>query len=389
MVWIMKDQRKLLLIILFLLFLCMPVFSSFNGIGLKMGNDLWTHGISYNNDDQLTYSFGAEVYLDDYTFDFDYKSFTSRDEDRRFDYITLIFSRTYRTENSEITGSLGVAFSGDFGGQKIQNLLHSFIKVPEVVLEYSYPAFAYPMGAFKLKYSFDIATVPYIYTDINMAIGNYFSAEIGLGFTLDLLQISLGYVWYSDNFDLALQDYVNKKTGLNISYLVDKGILKMKYEFNPISRLGYTTFLVNPFAQSKFGFCTYSIGKIYSFRDFIFKDSFELAFYNAFVFSRVHTGVNKDKTARIEESQIGAGYDFNYTISNSFFSVHAKPYVLYAYYNERTKETNTIQHKFGLGLEGEVSILLSKYYGLDLVGGVCYVFTKGFQYYSGLNLKLK
>ena len=386
----MGCNKKIFLFFTVLIYtlILFPLYASFGGVAIKTGNDMWAHGFSFNNDDLLTYSIGTEVYFDDFILDFDLQSFTDRAGGKRSDLLNLSVTRAVEMDNFKFSGGIGLTICGNMGGEFLQNTLHGFMKIPKVRLAYDNSVSHYLLTRFYISQSLSIPTSPYVYGKFDLTVGHHYTAEVGAGISVDCFDFHVGYSWLFGFDELPFKTYMKEKSGLLLSYTVNKGVFRMIYETNPITMNGNTIILFNPFAEPRFSEGSYSMGKIHYVIEKRTIDSFEYKIMNFFLFTRHRTGANLSETVRTDKPMFGFGYNFVFNSKDflPFVSLNLRPYAFYSYSCRREDGINTVTSSFGAGIETSVNIRLFKYYSLDLIGGALYEYKDGFKPYLGIQV---
>ncbi len=254
-----------------------------DSVRIGTGNDKWTHGISRNDDDQLSYSGNIAVEAPAWKLSLDLQGITNRgwkDDyytgldpemspdnwyDGRYDLIDLRFAlktELFDSEHMSILFSpyIGLLFAGNFGFEAAQNLIHTISHIHLVNLPYDIEdVYMFPqLGAslsveaqWKLEhlertgagFSADFAS--------ENAIGYEYSQYAGGSIFLSsgdtrVLRLSLGYEWIEQASDWkthTLLAWYNR--GWVLSFGLNAGALSLSYYTDIEHTFGYTTIMVD------------------------------------------------------------------------------------------------------------------------------------------------
>lgn len=127
-----------------ILLCCFPAFASNMFVGI--GNDTWNNGLSENFDDQLSFRILSEIFFNDFNININSNAYTNRgwkdsqDSDfynGRLDVFNASVGYTFNlTDNIQIRPEAGISVSGNLGMQAAQNLVHEFMDLNYVELNY-------------------------------------------------------------------------------------------------------------------------------------------------------------------------------------------------------------------------------------------------------------
>ena len=334
-----KIIKKTFIVFIFFITIC-PVFSltvnpfSFNGVTFKMGNDRWTHGISYNYDDLLTYSLGLDLDFSTFKIESDMLAFTDKYEKTRYDLfnINLVVPLKF-SDYLTVSAKAGVSFYGNLGLQAIQNSFHKIIKIYQLDLQYfnhkTFVDFGLDMNS-NIPVAF-LEIGPYFKFDYKTKFGS--EAEIGLNVKLDTLTMFLNYKFY-DRFidDITYIDWISNTKGLNVGFKINKGTFDLDFFVNTRTknRIGYTTIKVSLFKPYIKGIFKYSFGKIWYVAKNHEKDKTVLEDFNTvgidykhfFLLLDYNTGSNIKNVVAMDNLVLSLGYDVelfkNFSLKPSF-----------------------------------------------------------------------
>ncbi|NLK07026.1 MAG: hypothetical protein GX315_11765 [Spirochaetales bacterium] len=259
----------------FALLLCtLPLHAA--SLSLGTGNDWYTMGLGYNQDDGL--SFGAEVQLSldsGLSIQLDALAYTDRIiSQRRFDVMTASVSYpfTFHTTMLEtvISPAVGLTITGNLGFQDIQNSYHDLIGRDPVLLAYD-----------------DCTQDTHPYLSLTAISGHFFdSLFLGLGLDAkviptweysisssmyfayhDILTVQLGYEEkWGKNLYPTQKTQEERYEGLKLGYTYDGGLLQTFY----------TTYLTSGYSYGGFAFdvLSFSVPKTFKQNDFSFSTGF-------------------------------------------------------------------------------------------------------------------
>ncbi len=281
-------MRKKGLVLFIGLFLCLnTLFAQSQQLKLGLGNDIWTFGISQNNDDQLSFSSQFEYIDKNYELMLTADAITNRGwklvwsssdlYSGRYDVVNFDFKlNTLKLENEHFCFSLrpylGFSFSGNLGFEKVQNFLHSNSSIPILDIPYEEdgthfsprlggeinlgPVFPFDSedSAFKLLLGATGINSFFFEAEFK-AYGKVAVVSRGKS-TLSLL---LGYRYLHPQTDWMTHEiYSMFSNGWFMGFNFNLGLLSLSYQSNLENQIGY---------------CTYSVDVLSLFRKSVFKEA--------------------------------------------------------------------------------------------------------------------
>ncbi len=248
-------------------------------ISLTTGNDKFNNGISRNDDDQFSYSFGLQVEAPLWYMHFDANGITNRgwrdgwdmrDYDTpftpgasvyrgRYDSIETVVGLRLRPIEDRfylhVYPDVGFALVGDYGWEIGQNVVHRIAKIREVDLPYDNDGAknVFMMADGRVNAGFKFISFP----KTNLIAEVEASSKNILGFqtenqilgrvsistkTHDLLGFHFGYMYSAalGDYQSATRDlYIRYLNGFRFGFTVDTGIIFIKYTATPETNFGY------------------------------------------------------------------------------------------------------------------------------------------------------
>ena len=243
------------------------------------GNDMYSYGISRNDDDQLSYSFDVQIEAPLWQLRFDANGFTNRGwrdgcdvRDSsvkytpgasvirgRYDSLETVLGLKLRPLEEDfyvhIYPEFGFALVGDYGWEWGQNIIHRIAHIHEVELPYDNDGakhvFAMLNGRANIGYKFFKFQATNLIAEIEASTKNSLGyltenqilARLSVSTkTHDLLGVHLGYMYASSVGDVPSYTrdlYVRYVNGLRFGFTIDTGILSLKYTSTISSGYGY------------------------------------------------------------------------------------------------------------------------------------------------------
>lgn len=246
---------------------------------LSNGNDLYSYGISRNDDDQLSYSFDLQVEAPLWHFKFDANGFTNRGwrdgwdvRDNtvrytpgasvirgRYDSIETVLGLKLRPVEEDfyihIYPEIGFSLVGDYGWEWGQNIIHRIANIHEVILPYDNDGakhvFAMLNGRTNIGYKFfnyqNTSLIAEVEASSKNILGyiseNQILARLSVSTkTHDILGAHLGYMYASSLGDVSSYTrdlYIRYVDGMRLGFTIDTGIISLKYTATMTSGYGY------------------------------------------------------------------------------------------------------------------------------------------------------
>ncbi len=341
-------------------------------IVLTTGNDKFNYGISRNDDDQLSYSFGLQVESPLWYMHFDANGITNRGwrdgwdmtnyettynpgaqvYRGRYDSLETVFGLRLRPIEDKfylhIYPDVGFALVGDYGWEIGQNLVHRIAKIREVDLPYDNDGAkrVFLMLDGRVNAGFKFLSLE----RSNLIIELEASSKNILGFqsenqilgrvsistlTHDLLGFHFGYMYStalgdypSDTRDL----YIRYLNGLRVGFTVDTGIISLKYTATPKTNYGYGYLGINVMGffepktwKESDAYLRLSLSKLYDRNYYYtsvgipFSDRFDFVLKTAFLGGNPLSPSQESSTDLTEEvrykreySSISVGFRYNF-----------------------------------------------------------------------------
>lgn len=350
-----------------------------------MGNDKWTvGGLSYNWDDQLSYSEHLYIRAPSWSFAIDWNGITNRgwqegwdindyskpgDGNRiqgRYDELQMYFGFPADLIDNDklwlwINPEFGVSIAGNQSHDIIQNFSHDFLnKVAAVDLPYEIEGNnVYPLvrSELELGYVFKEYDMAYLFSSIRLkdyyTIGfgktNSFMAIVGLtGEYDDMFTVGLGYSWNEAQSGWKTQelyyDYIN---GLTLSMMVDTGLFSLNYTTALSHNIGYGTLCLDILSIPREETweetdIAYSIGMVFQLNNTFFTNEISLPIkgsrWELYLSDRYFSGdpsfkgweldLDHDKAPRYKRSYnavfLGGKYNFELLRKDSLIQPFAK-----------------------------------------------------------------
>lgn len=371
-----KKAEALLLALL--ITLSTPAFAlSVTSLSVGSGNDWYTMGLGYNQDDG--HSFGgytAVTFSNNLVLNAEAKAFTDRIESNlRHDEIQISASYPFLFPVSKrigisVVGSAGMLLAGNLGMQNIQNSFHSLISRDHVNLVYYDDQFRlHPLLSLRIQggwlYGHALLGLELGYSYVH-AWEQSLQANMFLSYA-SLLTVRLGYLAKDiEGIDTSQVIQKERYEGLRLSFSYDGGLLETSFYSFLQSGFSYGSFGINPLALS------YS--KTYQQTDFTFTSG---VLYNmeghqnrliAFSFGSVsfetrHTNgpmLNhwEDQNDRMNLGSWLLGYRFLYERETSMFDPYVKTLAGLWRFNLQQNFTTTLVEEVrpSIGIETGVRI---------------------------------
>lgn len=259
----------------FFLILCsLPLHAA--SLSLGTGNDWYTMGLGYNQDDGL--SFGADVALvldSGLSVQIEAQAFTDRIvSQRRFDVMTTSVSYPFffqsKTLDTIVTPSLGVTLTGNLGFQDIQNSYHDLIGRDALLL--AYDDCTQDMHPYLSIDTMTGRSFDFFFIGFGLNLGYIPSWEKSMSVTMnlayhDILTMQLGYEEkWGKNLYPTQKTQEERYEGFKLGYTYDGGLLQTFY----------TTYLNSGYSYGVFAFDVLSLlrPKTFSQADFTFSTGF-------------------------------------------------------------------------------------------------------------------
>ncbi len=220
------------------------------------GNDMFSMGLSENDDDQLTWSGFLSHDFGHYSVTAEILSFTDRGShfdgrfsQGRFDLFDIFGSArtTFFTDypfTFTAEGSLGVSLFGNFGGEFGQNLIHRMFGLPGVELPYEEGYEFHPYVGADLLGRYDISTMMNVFAGSSFKWdGRFRSLSFRLGTEATARDSGFGvffdwkWVWHDHDVISRLQ--AEKETGLGLNMHLWCSFLSFDYRVNLLTGRGY------------------------------------------------------------------------------------------------------------------------------------------------------
>ena len=246
---------------------------------LYTGNDLFSYGITRNDDDQLSYSFDFQVEaplwfsrvnlsgitnrgwrdgwdMRDYSKPFDEGAMVKRGRYDSFEGVVGLKLRPLEDKlYLHIYPEIGLALVGDYGWVWAQNLIHKIGGIHGVELPYDNPDqktvhmmlgtrvnFGYKLYSFQ-RSSLIVEAEASTKNILGLQSENYFLGRVSFSTeTHDLLGFHAGYMYaaaLTDSPSYTQNLYLRYLNGWRIGFTVDTGILFIKYTGNLETNYGY------------------------------------------------------------------------------------------------------------------------------------------------------
>ncbi|MCR5442388.1 MAG: hypothetical protein K6E89_01400 [Sphaerochaetaceae bacterium] len=248
-------------------------------IVLSTGNDLFNFGISRNDDDQLSYSFDFQLEAPLWYIRFNANGITNRGwrdgwDMRNYDAIytpgalvirgrydsleTVIGLKLKPVEDNfylHIYPEIGFALVGDYGWEWGQNAIHKMMNIHEVDLPYDSKdqRDVFMMLDLRVNVGFKFHSfertnlIGEIEASTKNIVGfqseNQILARISVSTeTHDLVGFHVGYMYAAslqENTRYTQDLYIRYLNGLKVGFIIDTGIIFLKYTGNPQTNYGY------------------------------------------------------------------------------------------------------------------------------------------------------
>ena len=246
---------------------------------LSNGNDMYSYGVSRNDDDQLSYSFDLQVEAPIWYFRFDANGFTNRgwrdgwdvrDPNVRYTPGASVIRGRYDSLESVIGLKLrpledlfyihvypefGFSLVGDYGWEWGQNIIHRIAHIHEVQLPYDNDGakhvFAMLDGRTNVGYKIGQYKTANLIVEIEASSKNLLGyltenqilARLSLSTkTHDLLGVHFGYMHAASMGEVPSYTrdlYVRYINGIRFGFTIDTGIISLKYSSTLSSGYGY------------------------------------------------------------------------------------------------------------------------------------------------------
>lgn len=273
-------MNKKIISLSLIIVLIIPLWANkIDRILLGTGNDMWTMGLSRNDDDQLSYSAFVLLEFKNAYISADFQGITNRGYKNgwqpgkstfsneplysgRYDSIPISFgvnNTTYFDHLSLNTSlEIGLLLAGKLGLDFFQNNSHDVLRIHGVSLKYDTDNFN---GYFITKTGNTLNLKIYGFDDTTLNIGAYFnyslafhfqeSISIGSGFyasknNKNILGVQIGYQVASSFSALPTQQlYAKYLNGAKTNFFFDTGLIFVSYEAYPNTGYGYTKVAMN------------------------------------------------------------------------------------------------------------------------------------------------
>lgn len=246
---------------------------------LSNGNDMYSYGISRNDDDQLSYSFDLQVEAPLWHFKFDANGFTNRGwrdgwDVRnpnvrytpgasvirgRYDSLESVIGLKLRPVEDDfyvhIYPEVGFALVGDYGWEWGQNIIHRIANIHEVELPYDNDGakhvFAMLNGRANVGYKLFRFPITSLIAEVEASTKNTLGyitenqvlARLSVSTkTHDILGVHFGYMYAASTGDVPSYTrdlYVRYVNGMRFGFTIDTGIVSLKYTSTMSSGYGY------------------------------------------------------------------------------------------------------------------------------------------------------
>ena len=369
---------------------------SLNQLKFGMGNDRWSNGISFNMDDQLTYSINIGADLGVVDIDMILEAYTNKDTKTRYDLIGIdatvpIGFKICSLNNSStlfsaIKTGIGGFVYGNAGLQDIQNALHAIMGIYQLDLKYPDKTLFIPKvflnAAISIKKSaFELS----LYTFLDYKIGLEANEEAGIKAKADTFSAFLGYRgMQSLKSDKTLEKWVEKRSGMQVGYEIKKGVLDALYWTNPLTRQGYGNINISffsPYIESQikyhFGKTWYVFQKNYKRPVFENFNSIEIEYKNVFIATHFNTGIDGKP---MDNGIFSLGYK-----QKLYQFIFIKPSVKFSHFSI-SKDDEELY--FGFGANINLNIEFLKHYGLSFEFGGTYLISDEFLWSIGASIDL-
>ncbi len=255
----LRKRAEILLLLCILCFL-MPAFGlSVTSISVGTGNDWYTMGLGYNQDDGLSFgAYGSAIFDNGLRLASEIKGYTDRISSKhRHDELHIRASYPFFFSVSphigiSTVGSAGVVLAGDIGLQTIQNSFHSLIGRDYISLEYSRDGFSvHPLLELAAQAGW-LENNTLVGLELGVSYARrweqslYANALLSYGSALTL---RLGYLAkQGEDSDLSQASQVQRYRGLRLAFTYDGQLFEMKYFSFLQSGFSYGSYGVNPLA---------------------------------------------------------------------------------------------------------------------------------------------
>jgi len=371
-------KRADILLLLCILGLPIPAYGlSLDSLSIGTGNDWYTMGLGYNQDDGFSFGSSLEATFDNnLSFQTFVRSYTDRiQSNRRYDEIQIgasypfLFTPT-TTIGIGVAGSAGVVLTGNLGLQTIQNWFHTLIGRDLVTLTYDENQFwVHPYLALKTQAAYLGSN-----TLTGIELGTSYAHQWELLFEANafisyhgFLTLRLGYVEkYVEDLYPSQSIQEQRYEGLRLAYVYDGGLLQSSFFSFLDSGASYGSFSVNVLAFKQ--------PKTYKQTDFTFTSGILynheghqnrlVAFsFGSFSFEVKHTNgpmLNRweDQNDRMNLGSWQLGYRWEFESPSAFLTPYAKVSAGLHRFNLQQDYTTTLVEEVrpSIGMEVGLSI---------------------------------
>ena len=369
-------KRADILLLLCILGLPIPAHAfSLASLSIGTGNDWYTMGLGYNQDDGFSFGSSLEAIFDNnLSFQTFIRSYTDRiQSNRRYDEIQIgasypfLFTPT-PTLGIGMAGSAGVVLSGNLGLQTIQNRFHALIGRDSVTLAYYENQYrVHPYLALKTQAGYlssntlagiELGT-SYAYQWELLLEANAFVSYGGF------LTLRLGYTEkYVEGFLPSQSVQEQRYEGLRLAYVYDGGLLESSFFSFLESGASYGSFSVDVLA--------FKLPKTYKQTDFTFSSGILynheghqnrlVAFsFKSFSFEVKHTNgpmLNRweDQNDRMNLGSWQLGYRWEFESLSAFFTPFVKVSAGLHRFNLQQNYTTTLVEEIRPSIGMEVGL---------------------------------